>query len=127
MNKVIISGNLCRDIELRVTSTGKDVTSNCVAVQRERKETDGTYASDFINIVVWGQQATYLNTYASKGSRVEIVGRIQTRNYEDQNGETKTATEVVVESIKAFKKGEATAASVSEEEPDEIEEEDLPF
>ena len=125
MNKVIISGNLCRDIDLRQTPNGKDVTSNCVAVQRERKEADGTYASDFINIVVWGAQATYLSNYAKKGTRVEVVGRWTTRNYEDQNGETKRVDELVVESIKAFTKKDGNGSV--EDDTVEITEDEFPF
>lgn len=125
MNKVIISGNLCRDIELRQTPNGKDVTSNCVAVQRERKEADGSYASDFINIVVWGAQATYLSNYAKKGTRVEVVGRWATRNYDDPNtGDKKRVDELVVESIKAFTKRDD---NTPEDDTVEITEDELPF
>lgn len=101
MNKVIITGNLCREPEIRRTESGKAVISNCVAVNRDRKEADGTYKSDFINIVVWEKSAEYLAQYAKKGDRVEVVGRWTVRTYEDK-GVTKNANECVVESIKAL-------------------------
>lgn len=102
MNKVILSGNLCRDIEVKQTSNGKSVVSNCIAVQREYKNEQGAYDSDFINLVVWGAQAEYLGKYAHKGDRVELVGRWTVRKYTANDGSTRTASECVVESIKAF-------------------------
>lgn len=104
MNKVILSGNLCQDIELKQTNGGKEVVSNCVAVSRDFKNANGAYESDFINIVVWGNQATYLDKYASKGDRVELVGRWQVRKYEDSNGTQQRVNECVVESIRVFSK-----------------------
>jgi single-strand DNA-binding protein len=123
MNKVILSGNLCRDVEIKMTTTNKEVVSNCVAVRREYKNEEGIYDCDFINIVIWGNQAKYIGEYASKGDRVELVGRWQTRKYEDAKGETKILNEVVVESITAF----STSARPSETEEPEITEDDLPF
>ena len=102
MNKVILSGNLCRDNELKKTTTGKEVVSNCVAVQRDYKNNEGKYESDFINFIAWGNSATYLSKYSAKGDRVEIVGSWQVRKYEDKNGLTQTFNEVVVESVSAF-------------------------
>ena len=102
MNKVILSGRLVRDIELRNTPSGKEVVANCIAVQRDYKNSNGEYDSDFINIVVWGQSAIYLKTYAAKGDRAELVGRWQTRTYEDNNGQNRTVSECIVESITVF-------------------------
>lgn len=111
MNKVILSGNLCQEIELKTTQSGKSVISNCIAVQREYKNDKGEYESDFINLVIWGAQADYLSRYASKGDRVELVGRWNVRKYTANDGTTRTVNECVVESIKAFsrkpKEGEA--------------------
>mgnify|MGYP003533103330 CR=1 FL=1 len=104
MNKVILSGNLCQEIEVKQTSTGKSVATNCVAVQREYKSEQGAYDSDFINLVIWGAQAEYLSKYASKGDRVELVGRWMVRKYQANDGSNRVVNECVVESIKAFKK-----------------------
>lgn len=99
MNKVILSGNLCKDNELKQTQNGKSALNNSIAVRREFKDADGTYQTDFIDFVAFGNQADYLNKYASKGDRVEIVGRWQVRNYVDKNGYDRRANEVVVENI----------------------------
>lgn len=104
MNRVCLTGNLCQDVELKFTQSNKEVVTNCVAVQREYKSANGENESDFINIVVWGQSATYLSRYAHKGDRVELCGRWTVRKYQDANGNTRTVNECVVESIKAFSK-----------------------
>ena len=110
MNKVILSGNLCQEIELKQTTSGKSVLTNCIAVQREYKNEKGEYESDFINLVVWSAQAEYLSRYASKGDRVELVGRWTVRKYTATDGTTRTVNECVVESIKAFSKPKAESA-----------------
>lgn len=102
MNKTILSGNLCQDIEVKQTQSGKSVVTNCIAVQREYKNDKGEYDSDFINLVIWGAQAEYLGKYAHKGDRVELVGRWTVRKYTATDGTTRTVNECVVESIKAF-------------------------
>lgn len=115
MNKVILTGNLTKDPELRRTMNDTFVGSGCVAVSRERKEADGTYGTDFINIVVWGQTAEYLAKYGRKGDRVELSGRLEQRKYEDRNGATQTVYEVIVESLNCFsKKKEQPAEPIGE-------------
>lgn len=110
MNKIILTGNLTRDPELRRTGNGTFVGSGCVAVSRERKEPDGTYGTDFINIVVWGQTAEYLAKYGRKGDKVELSGRLEQRKYENRNGATQTVYEVIVESLNCFSKKEEKPA-----------------
>lgn len=132
MNKVILSGNLCQEIELKQTTSGKSVLTNCIAVQREYKNEKGEYDSDFINLVIWGAQAEYLSKYAHKGDRVELVGRWQIRKYTANDGTTRTVNECVVESIKAFskQKAENTQPAFTNTQPnfEEIStDEDLPF
>lgn len=104
MNKVILSGNLCQEIELKQTNNGKSVVTNCIAVRRDYKSANGEYESDFINLVVWGAQAEYLSKYAHKGDRVELCGRWTVRKYTANDGNTRTVNECVVESITAFSK-----------------------
>lgn len=98
MNKVILSGNLCRAIELKKTQSGISVVSNCLAVAKDRKDENGNYGTDFINIVVWDKQADYLNQHAKKGDKVELVGRWNVRSYVNQYGK-QTVNECVVESV----------------------------
>lgn len=102
MNKIILSGNLCKDIELKTTSSGKVSLNNTIAVKRDYKNAEGEYESDFINLVFWGYQAEYVDKYLSKGSRINVVGRIQTRNYENNNGDKVYVTEVVVENVEGI-------------------------
>ena len=102
MNKVILTGNIVRDIEERQTQGNNTVVSNCIAVRRDFKNDKGEYESDFINFVAWGNQATYLAKYAAKGDRIEIVGRWQVRTYQDQYNNNRQANEVVVESITVY-------------------------
>ena len=102
MNKVILSGNLCREVEVKQTTTGKSVLRNCIAVLRDYKNANGGYDSDFVEIVVWGQSAEYVGKYGNKGDRVELVGRWEARKYEDNNGNPRTAHECIVESIRVF-------------------------
>ena len=102
MNKVIITGRLCQDVELKRSTGGKSVVTNSVAVQRDYKNAQGEYDSDFINIVVWNSQAEYLSKYAHKGDRVEIVGRWMVRKYQANDGTNRTANECIVESVTAF-------------------------
>lgn len=126
MNKVILSGNLCRDIELGTIPNGRNYVMNCVAVRRDFKNANGEYDSDFINIVAWETQAKYLSEYAQKGDRVELVGRWQNRQYTDQMGTQRTINEVVVESITAFTK-QPTQQHPNKNAEFEVDEQDLPF
>lgn len=132
MNKVILSGNLCQEIELRQTPNGKSVLTNCIAVQREYKNEKGEYESDFINLVVWGVPAEYLGRYAHKGDRVELIGRWQVRKYTANDGTARTVNECVVESIRAFSRQpkEEQPQFTAEEQPkfEELSKfDDLPF
>ena len=104
MNKVILTGNLCQEIELKQTTGGKSVIANCIAVRREYKNESGAYDSDFINLVIWGSQAEYLSKYARKGDRVELVGRWTVRKYQANDGTNRVVNECVVESITALSK-----------------------
>lgn len=83
-NRVILSGNLVRDIEVKVTEgeSGKHVANFTVAVQRTRSKED---AADFINCVAWGQVADYLGSYGKKGKRIELEGQLHTRTYEKED------------------------------------------
>ena len=97
MNKAILVGNLTRDPEQRTTPSGVSVTSFTVAVTRRYKSQDGTQQADFINCVAWRSTAEFIAKYFTKGSRIGIVGTIQTRTYDDQNGVRRYVTEVVVD------------------------------
>ena len=115
MNKIILSGNLCRDIIAHQTNEGKSYTRNCVAVKRNFKNSDGEYESDFFNITLWGSQAEYITKYAQKGDKVLLSGRIQNNNYETENG-MHYGMDIQVDSIELItsKKEQSTTMSAEE-------------
>lgn len=99
MNKIILVGNLCKDIELRYTTSNVPALQNTIAVRNDFKNADGEYDSEFINIVVWRQTAEFLNKYAAKGSKVLVEGRLTNRSYDKQDGTKGYITEVVAEKV----------------------------
>lgn len=121
MNKVILTGNICREIELKTSSSGKEYLNNCIAVRREFKNSKGEYDSDFIGFIAWNAQAVYLSRYASKGDRVELVGRWEVEKYTDSNGTQQITSKCVVESVTAISKRKETAKE------EEYTDGDLPF
>ena len=99
MNKAILVGRLTRDPELRTTANGTSVCTFSVAVNRRFKNADGGYDADFINCVAWRQQAEFLAKYFAKGRMVGVVGSIQTRNYDNKEGQKVYVTEVAVDEV----------------------------
>ena len=129
MNKIILSGNLCKDIEVRYTTTNKPVVANTIAVKNDFKNADGNYESEFINIVLWNNQAEYLSKYAEKGSKVLVEGRLTNREYIKQDGTKGYVTKVIVNSIEILdrkKEGQAVKEDNTKIYVDEINDED-PF
>ena len=96
MNKTILIGRLTRDVELKRTQSDTAVANFTLAVNRKFAK-DGE--TDFINIVAWGKTAEFCNNYFEKGRQVAISGRIQTRNYENKEGQKVYVTEVVAEDV----------------------------
>ena len=99
MNKVFLIGRLTRDPELRYTGNNTAVASFTVAVNRTYTSQTGEREADFINVVVWRKQAENVKNYLSQGSQVAIEGRIQVRNYDDQNGQRRYVTEVIADNV----------------------------
>lgn len=95
MNTVLLIGRLVKDPELRYTQSNIPVATFTLAVNRVASE-----ETDFINIVVWRKQAENCSKYITKGSQVAIEGSIQTRSYEDKNGQKRHITEVVADNVK---------------------------
>ena len=118
MNKVILVGNLTRDPELITTNNGVSVCRFSVACQRRFTNQNGEREADFINIVVWRAQADNCYKYLKKGSKCGVVGSIQTRSYDAQDGSKRTATDVVVDEIEfASSKGPSNNDEMTAEEP----------
>lgn len=100
MNKVILIGRLTKDIELKKTQSGASVTSFTVAVNRAYQSQDANQpTADFINCVAWNRTAELMSQYIGKGSQIAVEGRIQTRNYDNQEGRRVYVTEVVVDRV----------------------------
>lgn len=100
LNKAILMGRLTADPEAKQTPNGASVTSFSIAVERNfaDKQT-GKRAADFINIVAWRGTAELICKYFSKGRMIALEGSIQTRNYEDKNGNKRTAFEIIADSV----------------------------
>jgi len=97
LNKVMLIGNLGRDPEMRYTPSGKPVTSFSLAASRNWVSTDGERhdETEWFNVVAWGNLAEICNQHLSKGQKVYVEGRLQTRSWEDENGQKHFRTEVV--------------------------------
>lgn len=99
INNVVLVGRLTRDPELKYTGSNVAVASFSLAVNRNFKDANGERETDFINCVIWRQQAENLANWAKKGALIGITGRIQTRSYENQQGQRIYVTEVVAENF----------------------------
>jgi single-strand DNA-binding protein len=126
MNQVVLIGRLCQDPSLRYSSAGTAVTNFTLAVDRYKKG-----EADFINIVAWKAQAENCAKYLAKGSQVAVEGRIQTRKYQDRDGNNRTAFEVVANSVQFLSRMRQPGEDVDQVAADmfggQIDEDDCPF
>ncbi|MFQ6032819.1 MAG: single-stranded DNA-binding protein [Candidatus Zixiibacteriota bacterium] len=135
VNKVILIGNLGRDPELRYLPNGDPVAKFTLATNARWKDREGEWQdrTDWHNIVVFRRQAEICNEYLKKGSPVYVEGRIQTRSYDDKDGNKKYITEIIAQSVRLLgRKGEPEGEVPKEMEEPLVEEtkpedEDLPF
>ncbi|OAJ75281.1 single-stranded DNA-binding protein [Brevibacillus sp. SKDU10] len=134
MNRVILIGNLARDVEMKYTTNGVPVATFTLAVNRRVQ--NGHNEADFINIVVWRQLADLCANYLSKGKKCALEGRIQVRSYDDQDGKKRFVTEVIAENVQflSSKDGQAQQSNKSSlddpfasDKPINISDDDLPF
>ena len=98
LNRVVIMGRLTRDSELRHTQSGNAVTSFSLAVERDFKGQDGEKVTDFIDVVAWRNTAEFVSRYFTKGRMMVVDGRLQSRKWEDRDGNRRTSIEVVADS-----------------------------
>lgn len=115
LNCAVIMGRLTADPELRTTQSGLSVTSFTVAVDRRFQKQGEEKQTDFINCVAWRSTADFVTRYFKKGQMIALQGSIQTRNFEDKNGNKRTAVEVLADNVsfcgsKNDTKPEATAS-----------------
>ncbi|MCT2951076.1 single-stranded DNA-binding protein [Streptococcus thermophilus] len=119
MNSVCLVGRMSKDAELKYTGNNIAVASFSLAVNRNFKDANGEREADFINCVIWRQQAENLANWAKKGALIGITGRIQTRSYENQHGQRVYVTEVVAENFQMLESraaregGSANQGSIS--------------
>ena len=98
-NNVVLVGRITRDLELKHTSNNKETTSFTVAINRAFKGQDGQTQADFISCVAFGKTAENVCRYCAKGSLIGVEGRIQTRNYQNNQGNTVYVTEVIADRV----------------------------
>lgn len=108
MNKTILCGRITKELELKQTKSGKSYLINTIAVNRDFKNENGEYETDFIDILIFGASAEFFYRNVSKGDKVLLEGRWQVRKYIDKNNNNREANELVVENIELveFKKKE---------------------
>ena len=137
INNVVLIGRLTRDVELRYTPSNIAVATFNLAVNRNFKNQDGEREADFINCVMWQKSAENLANWTRKGMLIGITGRIQTRSYENQQGQRVYVTEVVADSFQVLEKRDNSANQSSKDSqmppnfensrPMDISDDDLPF
>ncbi len=137
MNKVILIGNLTRDPELATTTSGINYCRFSLAVQRRFATSSGEREADFINVIVWRGQADNCHKYLKKGSKAGVVGTLQSRSYDAQDGTKRYVTEVVAEEVEflsnrsgdapASQDTPAAASGAGSSDLQPIEDDDLPF
>lgn len=142
INNVVLVGRLTRDPELKYTPQNQAVGTFSLAVNRPFKNANGEREADFINCVIWRQQAENLSNFAKKGALIGITGRIQTRNYENQQGQKVYVTEVVADNFQMLESNKSQGQQDNKPQtqnkkpqypdafgsnPMEISDDDLPF
>lgn len=122
LNKVVLAGRLTGDPELKQTQSGVSVTSFSIAVNRRyssRNSEQAEQQTDFINLVAWRQTAEFITKYFRKGSAICVTGSIQTRSWQDNQGQKRYATEVIVDdAMFVDSRNESNAASGNSYVPD---------
>lgn len=99
INRVVLAGRPTKNLELRSTKSGANVCSFTLAVERNFKNKNGEREADFINCIAWKKTAEVMSKYVKKGSLIGVDGRIQTRSYDNRDGQRVYVTEVVVENF----------------------------
>ena len=139
INQTTLVGRLTNDVNLRYTPSNVAVATFTLAVNRTFKNENGEREADFINCVMWRQQAENLANWAKKGALIGITGRIQTRSYDNQQGQRVYVTEVVAEQFQLLEsKGQGNQGQqrqTQQQAPDfsrqgaplDISDDDLPF
>lgn len=134
INNVCLVGRLTRQVDLRYTSNGTAFGSFSLAIDRTYKNQEGEKETDYINCVIWRKPAVNLSNFTSKGSLLGVEGRLQTRNYENKEGQKVYVTEVLVENFSLLESKKVTEGrqqapieNVEQVQFGEVNDDDLPF
>lgn len=133
MNKVILIGNLTKDPELTQTPSGISVCRFTLAVPRRFQNAEGERETDFLNITVWRNQGENCHKYLRKGSKASVIGTIQNRSYDAQDGTKRYVTDIVAEEVEFLstkQNGDAPQTQIKKDEVAELEpidDDSLPF
>ena len=99
INSVVLMGRITRSLELKKTQSGKSVVQFSIAVDRKYQKQGEERITDFFNLVAWGSTAEFITKWFDKGDMIAVTGEIQSRNYEDKNGNKHTAVEILVDTV----------------------------
>lgn len=127
LNKIILMGRLTRDPELRSTQSGTPVTSFTLAVERDFTPRGEERQADFIDIVAWQARAEFVQKYFRKGQLVAVAGRLQSRKWEDKQGQKRVSFEVVADEVHFAERKSDTPADYAPSAPRQNSGESLPF
>ena len=143
INNLTLIGRLTKDVELKYTPANQAVAQFTLAVNRTFKNANGERESDFINCVIWRKSAENFANFAKKGALIGITGRIQTRNYENQQGQRVYITEVIADNFQMLEsrnqqQGQAQPQQATQQQvkqpdpfsggaPTNLNDDDLPF
>ncbi len=114
INRVIVTGRMVRDPEMRTTPTGKNVVSFSVAVNKRVKPQDPNEPDAFFfRVTAWGQTAEYVNNYLTKGRLVAVEGRLESRKYTDKEGQNREIVEIVADNVSGLDRPRDEAGATS--------------
>lgn len=120
MNRVTLVGRLTKDPEIKLTSNQTQFCNFTLAVDRKFKDANGQRQADFISCVAWKQTAVFIQKYFKKGNRIGVAGSIQTRSFDDQNGQKHFITEVVIDEAEFVESQNNATIQVESEAPIEV-------
>ena len=127
LNHIVLMGRLTADPELKRTPNNVAVTTFTLAVERDFKTQDGSKETDFFNIVAWRNLAEFVSKYFSKGRMAAVEGRLQTRKYQDKDGNSRTVTEILADNVYFGDSKNSTSNEPVFAEMDEDDSDGLPF
>lgn len=118
VNRVVLTGRLTRDPELRQLTTGKAVVNFGIAVQKKFKPQDGSPDADFFNVSAWGKTAEFVSQYLNKGRLCAVDGRLQSRKYTTQDGQQREVVEIVADDVQGLDRPTETTQSGNQSQSD---------